>query len=155
MISNDLGWISHTVLLAITRNSWKIFLIFYGTSAIWKFMIFLYPSARVGKKVCLRFISICFFFCFRLLLKQLITMEVIQWTSLWNTFKDEFENENNMLGGSLGDKAAEDLRLRVIEHVIHYAAHLVLLLLMVSINSFFQLLFPCRTFLLSQNTTRG
>ncbi|KAM3234847.1 26S proteasome non-ATPase regulatory subunit 12 A [Capsicum annuum] len=55
---------------------------------------------------------------FRLLLKQLITMEVIQWTSLWNTFKDEFENENNMLGGSLGDKAAEDLRLRVIEHNI-------------------------------------
>ncbi|PHT54380.1 26S proteasome non-ATPase regulatory subunit 12 -like protein B [Capsicum baccatum] len=45
-------------------------------------------------------------------------MEVIQWTSLWNTFKDEFENEKNMLGGSLGDKAAEDLRLRVIEHNI-------------------------------------
>ncbi|TMW90405.1 hypothetical protein EJD97_015724 [Solanum chilense] len=53
-----------------------------------------------------------------LLLKQLITMEVIQWTSLWNTFKDEFENEKNMLGGPLGDKAAEDLRLRVIEHNI-------------------------------------
>lgn len=51
-------------------------------------------------------------------MKQLITMEVIQWTALWNTFKDEFENEKNMLGGSLGDKAAEDLRLRVIEHVI-------------------------------------
>ncbi|XP_022851232.1 26S proteasome non-ATPase regulatory subunit 12 homolog A-like isoform X2 [Olea europaea var. sylvestris] len=55
---------------------------------------------------------------FRLLLKQLVTMEVIQWTSLWNTFKVEFENENNMLGGSLGEKAAEDLRLRVIEHNI-------------------------------------
>uniref|UniRef100_A0A5B7AJ35 PCI domain-containing protein n=1 Tax=Davidia involucrata TaxID=16924 RepID=A0A5B7AJ35_DAVIN len=55
---------------------------------------------------------------FRLLLKQLITMEVIQWTALWNTFKDEFENEKNMLGGSLGDKAAEDLRQRVIEHNI-------------------------------------
>ncbi|XP_059624408.1 26S proteasome non-ATPase regulatory subunit 12 homolog A-like [Cornus florida] len=55
---------------------------------------------------------------FRLLLKQLITMEVIQWTALWNTFKDEFENEKNMLGGPLGDKAAEDLRLRVIEHNI-------------------------------------
>ncbi|KAA8546959.1 hypothetical protein F0562_003388 [Nyssa sinensis] len=55
---------------------------------------------------------------FRLLLKQLITMEVIQWTALWSTFKDEFENEKNMLGGPLGDKAAEDLRQRVIEHNI-------------------------------------
>ncbi|KAL2543352.1 26S proteasome non-ATPase regulatory subunit 12B [Abeliophyllum distichum] len=55
---------------------------------------------------------------FRLLLKQLVTMEVIQWTSLLNTFKVEFENENNMLGGSLGEKAAEDLRLSVIEHNI-------------------------------------
>ncbi|XP_027178753.1 26S proteasome non-ATPase regulatory subunit 12 homolog A-like [Coffea eugenioides] len=55
---------------------------------------------------------------FRLLLKQLITMEVIQWTALWNTFKEEFDNEQNMLGGSLADKAAEDLRLRVIEHNI-------------------------------------
>lgn len=40
------------------------------------------------------------------------------WTALWNMFKDEFENEKNMLGGSLGERAAEDLRLRVIEHVI-------------------------------------
>ncbi|XP_022742665.1 26S proteasome non-ATPase regulatory subunit 12 homolog A [Durio zibethinus] len=55
---------------------------------------------------------------FRLLLKQLVTMEVIQWTSLWNSYKDEFENEENMLGGSLGDKAAEDLRQRIIEHNI-------------------------------------
>lgn len=54
----------------------------------------------------------------RLLLKQLVTMEVIQWTALWETFKDEFENEKNMLGGSLGEKAAEDLKLRVIEHVM-------------------------------------
>lgn len=45
-------------------------------------------------------------------------MEVIQWISLWNMFKDEFENEKNMLGGSLGDKAAEDLRQRIIEHVV-------------------------------------
>ncbi|KAL3524649.1 hypothetical protein ACH5RR_013021, partial [Cinchona calisaya] len=50
---------------------------------------------------------------FRLLLKQLITMEVIQWTYLWNAFKEEFDNENNMLGCSLADKAAEDLRIRV------------------------------------------
>ncbi|XP_071725119.1 26S proteasome non-ATPase regulatory subunit 12 homolog A-like [Rutidosis leptorrhynchoides] len=55
---------------------------------------------------------------FRSLLKQLVTMEVIQWTALWNTFKDEFENEKNMPGGSLGDKAAEDLKERVIEHNI-------------------------------------
>lgn len=44
-------------------------------------------------------------------------MEVIQWTSLWNTFKDEFDNEKNLLGGRLVDKAAEDLRQRIIEHV--------------------------------------
>ncbi|CAL5397663.1 unnamed protein product [Camellia sinensis] len=33
---------------------------------------------------------------------ELVTMEVIQWMTLWNAFKDEFENEKNMLGGSLG-----------------------------------------------------
>ncbi|XP_020099045.1 26S proteasome non-ATPase regulatory subunit 12 homolog A-like isoform X1 [Ananas comosus] len=55
---------------------------------------------------------------FRLLLKQLVTMEVIQWTSLWEMYKDEFANEKNLLGGPLGDKAAEDLKLRIIEHNI-------------------------------------
>lgn len=45
-------------------------------------------------------------------------MEVIQWTALWETYRDEFENEKAMLGGSLGDKAAEDLKQRIIEHVI-------------------------------------
>ncbi|XP_010520139.1 PREDICTED: 26S proteasome non-ATPase regulatory subunit 12 homolog A [Tarenaya hassleriana] len=55
---------------------------------------------------------------FRVLLKQLVTMEVIQWTSLWEKYKEEFEKEKNMIGGSLGDKAAEDLRLRIIEHNI-------------------------------------
>lgn len=50
-------------------------------------------------------------------MKQLVTMEVIQWTSLWNTYKDEFENEKHMLGGPLVDKAGEDLRQRIIEHV--------------------------------------
>ncbi|XP_030511284.1 26S proteasome non-ATPase regulatory subunit 12 homolog A [Rhodamnia argentea] len=55
---------------------------------------------------------------FRLLLKQLVTMEVIQWTALWSTFKDEFENEKSMLGGALVEKAAEDLRQRIIEHNI-------------------------------------
>ncbi|KAL8139316.1 hypothetical protein V2J09_005337 [Rumex salicifolius] len=53
---------------------------------------------------------------FKTLLKQLVTMEVIQWTALWNAFKDEFENEKNMLGGPLVEKAAEDLKQRVIEH---------------------------------------
>lgn len=55
---------------------------------------------------------------FRSLLKQLVTMEVILWTILWNEFESEFENEKNLLGGSLGEKAAEDLRQRVIEHNI-------------------------------------
>eukprot|EP00262_Sarcandra_glabra_P014721 TRINITY_DN4363_c0_g2_i4.p1 TRINITY_DN4363_c0_g2~~TRINITY_DN4363_c0_g2_i4.p1 ORF type:complete len:451 (+),score=88.99 TRINITY_DN4363_c0_g2_i4:30-1355(+) len=55
---------------------------------------------------------------FRLLLKQIITMEVIQWTAFWETYRDEFENEKSMLGGSLGDKAAEDLKQRIIEHNI-------------------------------------
>lgn len=45
-------------------------------------------------------------------------MEVIQWTGLWDSYKNEFENEKNLLGGYLGDKAAEDLRERIIEHVI-------------------------------------
>uniref|UniRef100_A0A7N0TRH7 PCI domain-containing protein n=1 Tax=Kalanchoe fedtschenkoi TaxID=63787 RepID=A0A7N0TRH7_KALFE len=55
---------------------------------------------------------------FKLLLKHLVTMEVIQWTSLWNTFKDEFESEKTLPGGSLGEKAAEDFKLRIIEHNI-------------------------------------
>ncbi|KAK1272449.1 hypothetical protein QJS04_geneDACA012259 [Acorus gramineus] len=55
---------------------------------------------------------------FRMLLKQIVTMEVIQWTSLWEAYKDEFENEKSMLGGSLVNKAAEDLRQRIIEHNI-------------------------------------
>ncbi|AQK76349.1 26S proteasome non-ATPase regulatory subunit 12 homolog B [Zea mays] len=55
---------------------------------------------------------------FRLLLKQLVTMEVIQWTSLWEFFKEEYEKEKDLLGGALGAKASEDLRLRIIEHNI-------------------------------------
>ncbi|KAG0455024.1 hypothetical protein HPP92_023919 [Vanilla planifolia] len=55
---------------------------------------------------------------FRLLLKQLVTMEVIQWTSLWNVYKDEYDMEKDMLGGPLVPKAAEDLKLRIIEHNI-------------------------------------
>lgn len=53
----------------------------------------------------------------RLLLKQLVTMEVIQWTTLWDTYKSEFENEK-VSGKSLDEKAAEDLKQRIIEHVI-------------------------------------
>ena len=45
-------------------------------------------------------------------------MEVIQWTALWNKYKGEFENEKSMVGGSLGDKSGEDLKLRIIEHNI-------------------------------------
>jgi hypothetical protein len=44
-------------------------------------------------------------------------MEVIQWTSLWEMYKTEFENEKNLLGGPLSEKAAEDVKLRIIEHV--------------------------------------
>ncbi|CAI0554959.1 unnamed protein product, partial [Linum tenue] len=55
---------------------------------------------------------------FKTLLKQLVTMEVVQWTSLWDSYKEEFDSEKNLLGGSLVDKAAEDLRQRVIEHNI-------------------------------------
>jgi len=54
---------------------------------------------------------------FKLLLKQLVTMEVIQWTTLWDTYKSEFENEK-VSGKSLGEKAAEDLKQRIIEHNI-------------------------------------
>jgi len=45
-------------------------------------------------------------------------MEVIQWTALWETYKKEFDNE--MVSGKfLSEKAAEDLKQRIIEHVIH------------------------------------
>ncbi|RDX79587.1 26S proteasome non-ATPase regulatory subunit 12-like A, partial [Mucuna pruriens] len=54
---------------------------------------------------------------FKLLLKQLVTMEVIQWTTLWDTYKNDFENEK-AFGNSLGEKAPEDLRQRIIEHNI-------------------------------------
>lgn len=45
-------------------------------------------------------------------------MEVIQWTSLWEFFKGEYESEKDLLGGALVAKAAEDLKLRIIEHVL-------------------------------------
>eukprot|EP00252_Welwitschia_mirabilis_P017915 TRINITY_DN3994_c0_g1_i1.p1 TRINITY_DN3994_c0_g1~~TRINITY_DN3994_c0_g1_i1.p1 ORF type:complete len:476 (-),score=111.90 TRINITY_DN3994_c0_g1_i1:148-1575(-) len=55
---------------------------------------------------------------FRNLLKLFITMEVIQWVPFWETYESEFMQERNMIGGSLGEKAAENLRQRVIEHNI-------------------------------------
>ncbi|XP_057523546.1 26S proteasome non-ATPase regulatory subunit 12 homolog A-like [Amaranthus tricolor] len=55
---------------------------------------------------------------FKSLLKHLVTMEVILWTMLWKEFEGEFDNEKNLLGGPLGEKAALDLRQRVIEHNI-------------------------------------
>ncbi|KAL1536664.1 26S proteasome non-ATPase regulatory subunit 12 A, variant 3 [Salvia divinorum] len=63
---------------------------------------------------------------FRLLLKQLVTMEVIEWTALWGTFENEFANEKDMLGGSLGEKAAEDLKLRNILVVSKYYSRITL-----------------------------
>jgi 26S proteasome regulatory subunit N5 len=45
-------------------------------------------------------------------------MEVIQWTNLWEFFREEYDNEKNLVGGALGAKAAEDLKLRIIEHVL-------------------------------------
>ncbi|XP_045802548.1 26S proteasome non-ATPase regulatory subunit 12 homolog A-like isoform X5 [Trifolium pratense] len=54
---------------------------------------------------------------FKLLLKQLVTMEVIQWTALWETYKTEFENEI-VSGKFLSEKVAEDLKQRIIEHNI-------------------------------------
>ncbi|XP_045819982.1 26S proteasome non-ATPase regulatory subunit 12 homolog A-like isoform X4 [Trifolium pratense] len=54
---------------------------------------------------------------FKLLLKQLVTMEVIQWTALWETYNVEFLNEI-VSGKFLSEKAAEDLKQRIIEHNI-------------------------------------
>lgn len=104
-------------------------------------------------------------------------MEVIQWTALWGTFKDEFENEKNMLGGSLDEKAAEALKLRVIEHVLvlkltslvllfylFLLLYVVIILLLRAIYSYYKFMYQlslikkmisCRTSLLCQNTTHG
>ncbi|THU45401.1 hypothetical protein C4D60_Mb02t17550 [Musa balbisiana] len=88
---------------------------------------------------------------FRFMLKQIVTMEVIHWASLWETYKDEFENEKNLLGGSLGPKAAEDLKLRIIEHnilvVSKYYSRITLKrlseLLCLSLQVESNILFPC------------
>jgi len=65
----------------------------------------------------------------RLLLKQLVTMEVIQWTSLWEFYRNEYENEK-LLGGALGAKTEEDLKLRIIEHVLLGLVNVCLIILL-------------------------
>ncbi|KAG0529264.1 hypothetical protein BDA96_05G083400 [Sorghum bicolor] len=45
-------------------------------------------------------------------------MEIVQWTSLWGFFKNEYQTEKNLLGGALGAKAAGDLKLSIADHDI-------------------------------------
>lgn len=88
--------------------------------ANWKFRLILFSIGYLFHiVVCCSLILLFCYLCHRLLLKQLVTMEVVQWTALWNDYKDEFENEKNLLGGSLVEKAAEDLKQRIIEHVLY------------------------------------
>jgi 26S proteasome regulatory subunit N5 len=56
-------------------------------------------------------------------------MEVIQWTSLWEFYKNEYENEK-LLGGALGAKTEEDLKLRIIEHVLLSLVNIYLIILL-------------------------
>jgi 26S proteasome regulatory subunit N5 len=51
------------------------------------------------------------------LLKLFVTMEVIRWAPFWEEYQCVFDEEKGLPGGALGDKAASDLRQRVIEHV--------------------------------------
>ncbi|XP_074587236.1 26S proteasome non-ATPase regulatory subunit 12 homolog A-like [Curcuma longa] len=55
---------------------------------------------------------------FYYLLRPLVTMDVIHWASLWETYKHEFEFEKYLPGGALVPRAEEDLKLRIIEHNI-------------------------------------
>ncbi|CAM6090625.1 unnamed protein product [Calypogeia fissa] len=55
---------------------------------------------------------------FRALLKAFVTMEVIRWQPFWEEYQSLFQEEAGLPGGPLGDKAANDLRQRVIEHNI-------------------------------------
>lgn len=50
-------------------------------------------------------------------------MEVIQWTALWDTYKNEFDSEM-VSGNFLSEKAAEDLKQRIIEHVINLFSYI-------------------------------
>ena len=56
-------------------------------------------------------------------------MEVIQWTSLWEFYRNEYENEK-LLGGALGAKTEEDLKLRIIEHVLLSLVNVYLIVLL-------------------------
>ena len=56
-------------------------------------------------------------------------MEVIQWTSLWEFYRNEYENEK-LLGGALGAKTEEDLKLRIIEHVLLSLVNVYLIILL-------------------------
>ncbi|XP_039058895.1 26S proteasome non-ATPase regulatory subunit 12 homolog A-like [Hibiscus syriacus] len=49
-------------------------------------------------------------------LQKFAGKDIIKWTSLWNLYRSDFEDD--LLGGSLGegDKAAQDLKIRVVEH---------------------------------------
>ena len=57
-------------------------------------------------------------------------MEVVQWTSLWGFFKNEYETEKNLLGGALGAKAAGDLKLSITDHVLLYVWSIVIVILL-------------------------
>ncbi|CAK9208786.1 unnamed protein product [Sphagnum troendelagicum] len=55
---------------------------------------------------------------FRSLLKHFVTMEVIMWADFLEEYKDEFDQESTLPGEDPGNRAVDDLRLRVIEHNI-------------------------------------
>jgi hypothetical protein len=44
-------------------------------------------------------------------------MEVIMWADFLEEYKDEFDQESTLSGEDPGNRAVDDLRLRVIEHV--------------------------------------
>jgi hypothetical protein len=44
-------------------------------------------------------------------------MEVIRWADFLEEYKDEFDQELTLPGEDPGNRAVDDLRLRVIEHV--------------------------------------
>jgi hypothetical protein len=50
-------------------------------------------------------------------------MEVIRWTDFLEEYKDELEQETKSPGEGHGNRAMEDLFLRVIEHVCCVVSH--------------------------------
>jgi len=90
-------------------------------------------------------------------MKQLVTIVFTLWTALWSEFKDEFDNEKNLFGGSLGNKAAEDLRQKIIEHVSLTFQFSLMVDVKTSLSQSFiwiRFLLP-RTYLSYQGITRG